>query len=171
MLTLLVAGLHSSASRMCKGCPLTGGLHAFWIPTLMRIREHEPQMKATPYSCMPYLLLQSPGQGGVYFFLSENDIYSPPFQKKYFSPSHDTPLFNPRHALFVSLILPFYFLFSHFLSPFPPFSFFFLPICLAFSPFFSSPFHIFSPNDIGWHPPPSRGGGYFPIYRPWPRCW
>ncbi len=48
---------------------------------------------------------------------------------------------------YFTLLLP---LFS-FSFPFPLFSFPFLPFSFTVSPFFSSPFHIFPPNDIGWY--------------------
>ncbi len=119
-------------------------------------------------------------------FRSENDIYfpPPPSENYIFSPSYDTLFFDSHHGLF-ALILPYFAIILLFYFPlliffplsssffplssflFPPFSFF-----VTFSPFFSSPFHIFSPK---WHrlipPPPSRGGGYFPINRPLDKCY
>ncbi len=59
---------------------------------------------------------------------------------------------------YFAFILIFYFPLSTFPFSFLPFSFPFLPF-FTHSSFFSSPFHIFSPYDIGWYFPPPGGGG------------
>ncbi len=102
-------------------------------------------------------------QGSI--FRSENDIYSPPLMKMIFFPLLGHVVFrlpswpfclnSSLFCNYFTLLVP---LFS-FLSPF--FLFFYI------YPFFSLPFHIFSPK---WHwltfPPPPGRGGYFPIYMP-----
>ncbi len=90
--------------------------------------------------------------------MSENNI---------FSPSHGTSFFNSRCGLFAlilpyfAFILPLFFPSSHLLSPF--FLFLSSSFSFTFSPFFSSPFHIFSPKLHRLIFPPR---GYFLIYRP-----
>ncbi len=84
-------------------------------------------------------------------------------------PPPPTFLNSSLFCIYFTLLLPlfsFSFPLLPFSFPFLPFSFPFLPFSFTFSPFFPSPFHIFSPNDIGWYSPPQ--GGYFPIYRPLP---
>ncbi len=112
---------------------------------------------------------------GVYILVRKRYLSPPPFWKWHFFPSRDTSFFYSHFGLFAlilpyfAVIWPFYLPFYHFLFPFflflPPF-FLFL---LHFPLFYSLRFHIFSPK---WHglifPPPPRGGGYFPIYRPLP---
>ncbi len=65
-------------------------------------------------------------------------------------------------AFILPFSLPFLFFFplTSFSIPFLYFSFPFLPFSCTFSPFFSSTFHIFPPDDIGWYSP---GRGHFPI--------
>ncbi len=64
MLTLLIAIPFSSASRMYRGYPSTGRLHALWIPTDTK-QESEGMSPAkgpspSPHICMSHLLPQSP---------------------------------------------------------------------------------------------------------------
>ncbi len=80
-------------------------------------------------------------QGSI--FWSEIDIYYPPFQKLYFSPSRDrsfsTPIVPGTHfALFLPILHLFHSFTSHFLSS----SFPFLPFC-PFSSFFFNTCHLF----------------------------
>ncbi len=77
--------------------------------------------------------------------LFKNDIFSPLMTHCFFTPIVPClPLFFPILHLFYPFTSHF-----HFFFPFLLFSF-------TFSSFISSPFHIFSPNDIGWYPPPLK---------------
>ncbi len=105
-----------------------------------------------------------PIQGSI--FRSENDIYSPPpkkINKLYFSPSCHTSFYDSNRGLlalilpYFAIILPFYFPFSHFLSPFP-----FLPFSFTLSSFFLFAFsYFFSQVTSADIPPPPPGGRVF----------
>ncbi len=119
-----------------------------------------------------YILIQC-RRRGLYFGPKTIFIPPPPSENDIFSPSRDTSFFDSHPGLFVlflpyfAIILPFYFPFSHFLSPFFLFLSLFFLFLLHFPPFSLRLFIFFPPNDIGWYfPPPPRGGGYFPKYRP-----
>ncbi len=111
-------------------------------------------------------------QGSIFWV--KNDIYSPPPSENYiFSPSRDTSFLDSHRGLFAlilpyfAFILPFFFPFSHFL----PLSSFFFPLSSFFFyifPLFLLPFsYIFPQMTLAdTSPPPPRGRGYFPIYRP-----
>jgi hypothetical protein len=93
-------------------------------------------------------------------FWSQNNIYSPPFWKLYFSPSHDMTFFllpsRPiclNSSLFFAFILPVYFPFSHFLSPFfLSLSLFYL-FLLYFPPFSLRLFIFFPQITLAVNPP------------------
>ncbi len=105
---------------------------------------------------------------GVYISVRKRYLFPPPSENYIFFPSHGTLFFNSHRGLFslilpyFAFILPFYFPFSHLLSPFFIFSlssFFFY----IFPPFSLHIFIFFPPNDIGWYPPP---GGIFQYIDP-----
>jgi hypothetical protein len=112
---------------------------------------------------------------GVYVSVRKRYLFPPPpFWKWYFFPPLGTSrFFDSHHSLFAlilpyfAFILPFNFPFSQFLSPFFIFLSPFFLFSFIFSPFFSSPFHIFSPK---WHwlifPPPQGGWGIFQYIGP-----
>ncbi len=100
---------------------------------------------------------------GVYISVQKLYLSPPPFWKWYFFPLSRHIIFglplwlfclnSSLFCIYFTLLLPL----SSFSFPFLPFSFPFLPFSCTFSPFFSSPFHIFPPNDIGWYSPPPGG--------------
>jgi hypothetical protein len=95
-------------------------------------------------------------------FSSENEIYSPPFRKLYFSPAHNMPFFNSYRApfaLFFPILHWCYSFTSHVLSF--SFSFSFLHFYLTFAIFSHPVFIYFPPNDIVADSPPPRGGEVF----------
>ncbi len=103
------------------------------------------------------------GQGSK--FRSKYNIYPPPpLWKLYFFPSPDTSFFDSRRGLFAlilpyfAIILPFYFPFPHFLSPFFIFFYIFL---------FLFAFSYFSPQMTLGDIPPGGGGGIFQYIDLW----
>ncbi len=115
---------------------------------------------------------------GLYFGLKTIFIPPPPSENDIFSPSRDTSFFDSYRGLFAlilpyfAFLLPLFLPFSHFLSPFFLFLSSFFLFLLHFPPFFSFPFHIFSPkrHRLIFFPPP-QGGAYCPIYRPLQNHW
>ncbi len=92
---------------------------------------------------------------GLYF--GPKIIFIPPSSENdTFSTSRDMLFFHSHRGLLAIILpyfavsLPFYFPFSHFLSPFFLFLKYFPPFSLCL-------FIFFPPNDISWYPPP-RGG-------------
>ncbi len=85
----------------------------------------------------------------IYIFpppLSENDIFPPLMTRSFFTP---IVLFLTYFYPILHLLNPFT---SHFSLSFLLYSFFPLSSFYSeFSPLFSSPFHNFPPNDIGWY--------------------
>ncbi len=113
---------------------------------------------------------------GVYISVQKRYWFPPSFWKWFFPPlaTHQFFLLVSRPFCLNSTLLCFLFplllpLFS-FSFPFLPFSFPFLPFSFTYSPLFSSTFHFFPPNNIGWYYPPTPSWWYFPIYRPLCYC-
>ncbi len=125
------------------------------------------------YLCASSVVLfnVNPNPGGLYF--GPKTIFPPPLLKMIFFPPLTIRRFTTPIVVFLPSFFPILHLFYSFTSPFLiffPLSFFcpFSSFFFYIFPFFSSPFHIFSPK---WHrlifyPPPGGGRGYFPTYRP-----
>ncbi len=116
-----------------------------------------------PEACLRYI-------AGAYIWFKK-DIYSSCLENDAFPPLATRRFLLLSCSIYLNSFLfctylPFYFLFSLFLSPFS-LSFPFLPFCIAFSSFFSSPFHIFPPNDIACYSPTPEGRGIFQYIDPW----